>query len=179
MAILEIHTASDARKLLLALVGLVASKLPLPYSPIRMRASPGGLVTFDFTEGHIEGTIKTTAIAPDPGPLLFHAAQVKALAATLTTSDKRPGFDLWLSLAAVCDPGPDAYFPAVEKVRASMGALGSIPWGCFDLALLSRLKPVLDLTTSFPPAKLQVRSVKTGLVYNAGPVSGVLMGCRP
>ena len=179
MAIIEIHTASDARKLLLALVGLVASKLPLPYLPIRMRASPGGLVTFDFTEGHIEGTIETTAIAPGPGPLLFHAAQVKALAATLATTDKRPGFDLWYALAAVCDPGPDAYFPPVEQVRAFMEAKDSIPWGCFDLALLNRLKPVLDLTTSIPPAKLQIRSVEDGLVYNAGPVSGVLGGCRP
>jgi len=179
MAILEIHTASDARKLLLALVGLVASKLPFPYPPIRMRASPGGLVTFDFTEGHIEGTIETTAIAPGPGPLLFHAAQVKALAATLATSDKRPGFDLWFSLASVCDPGPNANFPPVKKVRASMEAKDSIPWGCFDLALLGRLKPILDLTTSIPPAKIQTRAVEDGLVYNAGPVWGVLMGCRP
>ena len=179
MAILEIHTASDARKLLLALVGLVTSRFPLPYPPIRMRSTPGGLVAFDFTEGHIEGTIETTAIAPGPGPLLFHAVQIKALAATLATTDRRPGFDLWSSLVAVCDPGPEAYFPPVEKVRASMEALPAIPWGCFDLALLGRLKPVLDLTTSIPPAKLQIRPVKDGLVYNAGSVSGVLMGCRP
>ena len=179
MAILEIHTASDARKLLIALVGLVASKGPLSYPPIRMRASPGGLVTFDFTEGHIVGTVETTAIAPGPDPLLFHAAQVKALAATLATTDRRPGFCLWGALTEVCDPGPGVYFPPVEKVRASMEAKDSVPWGCFDLALLARLRPVLDLTTSIPRAKLQVRAVEDGLIYSAGPVRGVLIRCRP
>lgn len=179
MAIIEITTASEARKLLLALVGLVAAKFPHPYSPIRVRPNAGGCLTIDFTEGHIAGTVETTAIAAGPGPLLFHAAQIKALAQTLATTDKRPGFDLWLALAAVCDPGPDAYYPAVEKVRASLEKGPDVSWGCFDLALLGRLRPVLELTTSIPPAKLQVRAVKTALIFNAGPVSGVLMGVMP
>lgn len=178
MAILEIHTASTARKLLLALVGLVASKCTLSYPPIRMRSTPGGLVAFDFTDGCIGGTVETTAIADGPGPLLFHAAQIKALAQTLPTTDKRPGFDLWLALAAVCDPGPEAYYPPIEKVRASMEKDPDMSWGCFDLALLGRLKPVLDLTTSLPPARIETRAVRDGLVFNAGPVSGVLAGVR-
>lgn len=178
MSIIEITTASEARKLLLALVGLVAAKLPLPYPPIRMRATSGGCTAFDFVYNHAGGTVETTAIAAGPGPLLFHAAQIKALAQTLATTDKRPGFDLWLALAAVCDPGPEAYYPPIEKVRASMEKDPDMSWGCFDLALLGRLKPVLDLTTSLPPARIETRAVKDGLVFNAGPVSGVLMGVR-
>lgn len=180
MAILEISTASDARKLLLALVALAVkvSKLPLPYPPIRAMPILTG-VQFDVTQGELAFEVKVDNAGADrEGVLLFSADQIKALAATLAATDKRPRFDLWAALASAHAPGPDWYFPPLAKVLELQRAEGTVEWACFDLALLTRLKPVLDLTTSLPPARLLLRPVNQGIIVEAGPVRGVIMGCR-
>lgn len=177
MAIIEIQTASDARKLLLALVGLVASKLPLPYPPIRATPIPTG-VRFDVTQGEHACTVQVDNAGADrDGVLLFTSDQIKALASTLAATDKRPGFDLWGALTAAHAPGPDWYFPPFEKVVDLQRAKKTTKTACFDLGLLARLKPILDLTTSTPPAKILLRPVKDGVIIEAGPVRGVVMGC--
>lgn len=185
MAIIEIQTASDARKLLLALVTLAfeASKLPLPYPPIRATPIPTG-VRFDLTQGHYAYEIQVDNAGIDrEGVLLFTSAQIKALAATLAATDKRPGFDLWGALTAAHAPAPDWYFPPFEKAVDSLRADATVEWACFDVALLARLKPILDLKTAGPgeyepPARILLRPVEDGVIIEAGPVRGVVMGCR-
>lgn len=186
MAIIEIQTASDARKLLLALVTLAspgASKLPLPFPPIRATPVPTG-VRFDVTQGEHACTVQVDNAGADrDGVLLFSADQIKALASTLAATDKRLGFDLWGALRAAHAPAPDWYFPPFEKVVDLRRAEATVEWACFDLGLLARLKPILDLTTSIPPARsrvaaLELRPVKDGVIIEAGPVRGVMMGCK-
>lgn len=179
MAIIEIQTASDARKLLLALVALAfkASKLPLPFPPIRATPIPTG-VRFDVTQGEHAYTVQVDNAGADrDGVLLFSADQIKALAVTLASSDKRPRFDLWGALTATHAPAPDWYFLPFEKAVDSKRAEETVEWACFDLGLLARLKPILDLTTSIPPAKIQIRPLSNGIIVEAGPVRGVVMGC--
>lgn len=181
MAIIEISTASDARKLLLALVALTVkvSKLPLPYPPIRATPVPTG-VRFDVTQGEHACAVQVDNVGRDlgAGPLLFSSDQIKALASTLAATDKRPGFDLWSALRAAHAPAPDWYFPPFEKVVDLQRAEATVEWACFDLGLLARLKPILDLKTSIPPARILLRPVKDGVIIEAGPVRGVVMGCK-
>lgn len=180
MAIIEINTASDARKLLLALVALAheASKLPIPYPPVRATTTPTG-VQFDVTQGLLAFEIKVDNAGADrEGVLLFSADQIKALAATLAATDKRPWFDLWSALKGAHAPGPDWHFPSVEKELELQRAEPTVDWACFDLALLDQVKGVLALSTSIPPARILLRSVDKGVIVEAGPVRGVLMGCN-
>ena len=179
MAIIKINTASDARKLLLALVALAhkASKLPIPYPPVRATTTPTG-VQFDVTQGQLAFEIKVDNAGADrEGVLLFSADQIKALAATLAATDKRPWFDLWSALKGAHAPGPDWYFPPFERVLELTRAEPAVDWACFDLALLDQVKGVLALSTSIPPARILLRSVNKGVIVEAGPVRGVVMGC--
>lgn len=180
MAIIEINTASDARKLLLALVALArtANKLPIPYPPVRATTTPTG-VQFNVTQGTLAFEIKVDNAGADrEGVLLFSADQIKALAATLAATDKRPWFDLWSALKGAHAPGPDWYFPPFEKVLELMGAQPAVDWACFDLALLDQVNGILALSTSIPPARILLRSVDKGVIVEAGPVRGVVMGCN-
>ena len=179
MAIIEINTASDARKLLLALVALAykASKLPIPYPPVRATTIPTG-VQFDVTQGHLAFEIKVDNAGADrEGVLLFSADQIKALANTLAATDKRPRFDLWSALKGAHAPGPDWYFPPIEKAF-ELRREPAVDWACFDLALLDQVKGILALSTSIPPARILLRSVDRGVIVEAGPVRGVVMGCN-
>lgn len=180
MTIIEINTASDARKLLLTLVALAykASKIPLPFPPIRATPIPTG-VQFDVTQGQLAFEIKVDNAGADrEGVLLFSSDQIKTLAATLAATDKRPRFDLWSALKGAHAPGPDWYFPPFEAAVELMRAEATVEWVCFDLGLLARLKPILDLTTSIPRARILLRSVDKGVIVEAGPVRGVVMGCN-
>lgn len=179
MAIIKINTASDARKLLLALVALAhkASKLPIPYPPVRATTTPTG-VQFDVTQGQLAFEIKVDNAGADrEGVLLFSADQIKALAATLAATDKRPWFDLWSALKGAHAPGPDWYFPPFDQELELTRAEPAVDWACFDLALLDQVKGVLALSTSIPPARILLRSVNKGVIVEAGPVRGVVMGC--
>lgn len=178
MAIIKINTASDARKLLLALVALAhTSKLPIPYPPVRATTTPTG-VQFDVTQGQLAFEIKVDNAGADrEGVLLFSADQIKALAATLAATDKRPWFDLWSALKGAHAPGPDWYFPPFEVLELQR-AKPAVEWACFDLALLDQVKGLLALSTSIPPARILLRSVDKGVIVEAGPVRGVVMGCN-
>lgn len=179
MTIIEINTASDARKLLLALVALAhKAGERLPYPPVRAKTTPTG-VQFDVTQGQLAFEIKVDNAGADrEGVLLFSADQIKALAATLAATDKRPWFDLWSALKGAHAPRPDWCFPSFEAAVELQRAEPAVVWACFDLALLDQVKGILALSTSIPPARILLRSVDKAVIVEAGPVRGVVMGCN-
>lgn len=64
---------------------------------------------------------------------------------------------------------------AIIKINTAAPA---VDWACFDLALLDQVKGILALSTSIPPARILLRSVDKGVIVEAGPVRGVVMGCN-
>lgn len=181
MAIIAIDTAAQARQLLLAIAGLAhtRSKIPLPFPAIRATPTPTG-VHFDVTQGQIAIEIDVVNAGADrDGVLLLTRDQISGLAATLAATDKRPGFDLWAALqSAAVDTGLQP-FPPFERVVALNRDAPTVEWACFDLALLGRIEKVLALTTMMdPPARILLRPTEDSVIVEAGPVRGVVMGCR-
>jgi hypothetical protein len=181
MAIIEIDTAAQARQLLLALAGLAhtRSKVPLHYPPIRATPTPTG-VHFDVTQGQIavEIDVVNAGGVDREGVLLFTRDQISGLAATLAATDKRPWFDLWAALRSAAQDTGLQPFPPFEKVVALNRDAPTVEWACFDLALLARIEKVLALTTMDPPARILLRPTEESVIVEAGPVRGVVMGCR-
>lgn len=177
MAIIEIDTASAARRFFLALLALVKRDTTRPYPPFRVVPIPTGL-RFDATNGHLAFQIEVSNAGCDrEGVLMFTEGQIKALASTLAATDKRPGFDLWRALEQAHVPTEQVY-PPFEKVLELHRAASTNEWGCVDLGKLAQVEGVLKCSTSRFPMTVLLRCTAESILVEAGPVRGVVMGAR-